>query len=196
MAISSILGIGGVLPSFAKMANGDLGGQILDLTFRDSCLWMQNSSLLASWISLNLPLPVVGFQFQTPDNLELLKYEYTSYPALNKSFVANTFQKKITTLTIIGLRPITRMNPVGLNYLLNQQGISNYIEKYADRGGLWTLNTMWGIITNLVLTELKGIKINETSLGGVGFEFTFEKLQFSNLNSSLSKVSNLAKALF
>lgn len=194
-SVSSVIGIGGVLPNFAKLATGDPGGALLDLVFKDSCLWMQNSTLLHGFVSLDIPLPVVGFQFQTPDNLELLKYEYTTYPALNKSFVANTFQKKTTTLTITGLRPITRFNPVGLNYLLNWQGVSNYIEKYADRGGLWSLNTMWGLITNLVLTELKGVNMNETQMGGVGFEFSFEKLQFSSISSSLDKVSNIAKAL-
>lgn len=191
-SISSVIGIGNVLPNFAKLANGDVGGAILDLAFKDSCLWMQNSTLLASWLSLKVPLPVVGFQFQTPDDLELLKYTYVKYPALNKVAVANSFQKETTTVTITGLRPITRYNPVGLNYILNYQGIKNYIEKYADRGGTFALNTMWGLITDLVLTGVKGVKVDQTDMGGIGFEFTFEKLQFA----SLGLADKAAKSLF
>lgn len=191
-SISSIIGIGNVLPNFAKLANGDAGGAILDLAFKDSCLWMQNSTLLASWISLKIPLPVVGFQFQTPDDLELLKYTYVKYPALNKVAVANSFQKETTTITITGLRPITRFNPVGLNYVLNGLGMKNYIEKYADRGGTFALNTMWGLITDLVLTGVKGVKVDQSQMGGIGFEFSFEKLQFA----SLSTAENAAKSIF
>lgn len=191
-SISSIIGIGNVLPNFAKLANGDAGGAILDLAFKDSCLWMQNSTLLASWISFKIPLPVVGFQFQTPDDLELLKYTYVKYPALNKVAVANSFQKETTTITITGLRPITRYNPVGLNYVLNGMGMKNYIEKYADRGGTFALNTMWGLITDLVLTSVKGVKVDQSQIGGIGFEFSFEKLQFASLGTA----ENAAESIF
>lgn len=194
-SISSVIGIGNVLPNFAKLANGDVGGAILDLAFKDSCLWMQNSTLLASWISFNVPLPVVGFQFQTPDDLELLKYTYVKYPALNKVAVANSFQKETTTVTITGLRPITRYNPVGLNYVLNGMGMKNYIEKYADRGGTFALNTMWGLITDLVLTGVKGVKVDQSQMGGIGFEFSFEKLQFASLGTAENAVKSIFSVL-
>ena len=194
-SMSSIIGIGGILPNFAKLASGDVGGAILDLAFKDSCLWMQNSTLLKSWISASIPLPVVGFQFQTPDNLELLKYTYVKYPALNKVAVANSFQKETTTVTITGLRPITRYNPIGLNYILNWQGMKNYIEKYADRGGMFTLNTMWGLITNLVLTGVNGVKVDQSQMGGIGFEFSFERLQFASLGTAESAVSSVFNVL-
>lgn len=189
--MSNLISMGNVLPSFAKLSRGDLSGALLDLAFKDSCLWMQNSTLLTSWLSFNIPLPVLGFQFQTPDTLELLKYTYVKYPALNKVAVANSFQKETTTITITGLRPITQYNTVGLNYVLNWQGIKNYIQKYADRGGLWSLNTMWGIQTDLVLVSVNGVKLDDTSMGGVGFEFTFEKLNFADTGTALNKVDKL-----
>lgn len=195
-ASSGAIGIGNVLPNLSKMLNGDPAGAILDLVFKDCCLIMQNTSLLTGWTSLDIPFPILGFQFQTPEEIELLKYEYTKYPALNRAFVGNTFQKQSTTVSVVGLRPITRYNPVALNYLLNNIGIKFYIEKYADKGGLWTILTMWGNMTDLVLTDLKGVKVEGTEMGGIGFEFTFEKLQFSSLETMLEKVSNISAALY
>ena len=189
------LRLGNVLPSLGKLSSGDVSGQILDLVFRDACLWMENSSLLFSPLASQIPLPLLGFSFKTPDRLMIAKYEYAKYPYLNKTAVTNSFLKDSGEIEIVGLRPILKENPIALNYSLNNIGVKQYIEKYADRGGLWSLNTMWGLYTNLALVQLEGIKIDNSEMGGVGFKFTFQKINFANIKSVEGQVSSFVSKI-
>lgn len=191
----SALRLGNALPPLGKLSSGDMSGALLDLLFRDACLWMEQSTLLFSSLASPVPLPVLGFTFQTPDNLVLAKYSYAEYPYLNKAAVANSFLKETGEIEVVGLRPIYKENSVALNYALNNIGIKQYIEKYADRGGTWALNTMWGLQTNLVLTQLEGIKVEGSSMGGVGFKFSFKKLNFAKVKSVEESVSSFVSKL-
>lgn len=194
--ISSVFGLGNTMPAMASILKPGANKEeiisgILDLVFRDSALIMKQTGLLFSPNAIStIPLPLLGFSFQTPDEVEILNYEFSEYPYLNRSTVANAFLKAPCTLRCVGLRPIYKENPLLLNYVLNNLSIPFYIERYCDRGGTWALNTMWGYFDDLVLTNLKGIKLNETETGGIGFEFTFKKLQLSNLDTAESLLSN------
>lgn len=186
-------GLGNVMPSLAKIANGGHG--ILDLIFRDNALIMSDSQILAGFSSFNykgiefsVPLPIVGFSFETPKNLNLLKYNYTEYPMINKTMVVNSFIKDMGTISVSGLRPLTRGNNVVLNYSTNQ-ALVKLIEKYCDAGGLWSLNTMWGLYGNLVLTSLSGEETN--GLGGIKFNFEFKRVNFDKIFSSKNLVGQL-----
>lgn len=181
-----IVGIGNVLPSLAKIGNSNTGGAILDLVFRDCALIFSNTKLLINpklgAVGISIPLPIVGFSFNVPEEVGILKYTYTEYPLLNKQVVANSFLKEPIDISVSAVRPIRRNNPIALNYITNQTLIA-LIEKYCDNGGLWTLNTGWGIFTNLALTDLTGIKIGQVAgadTGGIGFSFRLRKMHFDN----------------
>lgn len=196
--MASAISIGNVLPATASLASGNIKKAVLDLAFRDSCLWMQDSTLLFTSIAskISIPFPLLGFSFQTPESFTIAKYSYAKYPYLNKVAVANSFLKEVCPIEITALRPITRTNPLVLNYVLNWQGIKNYVERYADKGGLWSLNTMWGLYTDLALTELSAERDSDKDqMGGVKFRFSFEKLNFDNVSSVGNVVSSLCSKL-
>lgn len=208
--ISKTITIGNIAPAglttlFSKDSNTKfvLTKTILDLMFRDCCVIMQTPSLIFTsmkslesgstgvgvGIGSNLidktGFPLLGFQFQQPKKLELLKYSYSEYPFLNRNVVANAMQKELTTVTLQGLRPVIAGNPVLVNYVVNTLGLNLYIEKYCDFGGLWNINTMWGLRRNYVLESLNGtLPVGE--VGGVGWEFTFKRLNFDSTTMSQS----------
>lgn len=210
-ATKNIIGLGGVMPSaLTNLVNVKGNGYyitmktIVDLFFRDWCVFMATPTLLFTKNKSALStagaslgnvfnslidttgLPLVGFSFQQPSNYEILKYDYTKYPLLNRAVIANNMLKQTTKITLTGLRPITASNPVLLNYMMNTIGLKYYIEKYCDAGGTWWINTLWGARANYVLTELKGTKpVGE--VGGVGWEFTFERLNFDSITTEMAK---------
>lgn len=190
--MANVPAIGNIVPSLASIRKpGAAAKCIMDLVFRDCALIMESSNLLFSPIPLPalVPLPIIGFSFDTPEEIVFAKYTYATYPYLNKAVVANSFIKEVCPLKIRALRPIQRGNPVVANYLLNHTIIRFYIERYADRGGLFALNTMWGYVGNLALKELRGVKVDNSNIGGVGFEFEFERLNFSSI-SVADKITN------
>lgn len=191
------MAIGNFLPSMAMVGKGSTAGAMLDLVLRDCALIMESSNLIFSPrplpYSFLVPFPILGFTFATPDEIIFAKYEYAKYPYLSRAVVANSFIKEVCPLRVRALRPITRSNNVVANYVMNQVLIRKYIERYADRGGLFALNTGWGYIGNLALTEFKGVKIDGSEMGGVGFEFDFERLNFSSLSTASKLVSNALK---
>lgn len=197
------ISIGNVMPSLAAIRRGKGGDAkyvaaktILDLAYRDCALIMEQSGLVFSAMAtFPLPLPILGFSFDTPEEITFAKYTYATYPYLNKAVVANSFIKEVCPLRVKALRPIQKGNPVMENILINQVAIRNYIERYADRGGLFGLNTMWGYVSNLALTEFKGVKAGESHVGGVGFEFSFERLNFGSISKADKIAGSLIKAL-
>lgn len=199
------IGLGNIIPSsLTNITTKGKGGYIatvtvLDLLYRDWCVFLQTPSLLMGGDSSSTGMglgglidttgmPLIGFTFQQPSNFEILKYQFTKFPLLNKAVVANSMIKESTKITLTGLRPITASNPIILNIALNNVGLK-LIEKYADMGGLWWINTMWGARFNYVLTDLKGT-MPVDDIGGVGWEFTFERLNFDSTSSSVKKVDD------
>lgn len=207
-ATKNIIGLGGVMPSaLTNLINVKGNGYyimmktVVDLFFRDWCVFMQQPTLIGIGNAQNVNgaslssvlnrlvdttgIPLVGFSFQQPSSFDILDYEYTKYPFIDRSVIANNMLKKTTKITLQGLRPITAGNPVIINYIMNTLGLNKYIEKYCDMGGLWMIHTMWGTRRNYALTNLRGTKpVGE--VGGVGWEFTFERLNFSDIDSASS----------
>lgn len=190
--------IGNMLPSAEALFSSGARHGILDLVFRDNALVMNYSHLLLPGGELlntiagggvPTPLPIIGFSFEHPSQLNFLKYQYSEYPFLDRAMVANSFVKDVGGVQVRGLRPITRGNPVILNYTMNKLLIK-LIERYADQGGTWTLNTMWGPVSNLVLESLDGVK-EDNATGGVAFDFTFRRICFSDTRGVLGKASSL-----
>lgn len=207
-------GLGNIMPSVAKLNNGGHG--VLDLIFRDCALILSDTKILYADKVQNMankggkfggmlnkvvnalpaiPLPIVGFSFQSPTNLNILKYNYSEYPMFGRLSIVNSMTKEMGEITITGLRPITRGNPIALNYVLNQFALVKLIEAYADAGGLWTLNTMWGTYNNLVLTSLDGVTAEGTSLGGTAFTFSFKRVNFHAIGKQRGLVSGLINKL-
>lgn len=172
-------------------------------------------------VSVSLPIPLIGFEFLAPEEVELLKYSYSEYPYIDKTMLTNAYIKENTKLSIVGVRPITHMpngnhsidkndssksarnvaainnastSVVG-NYISNELILST-LQAYCDRGGTFTVLTMWGQINNLVLERLSGIKLEggQNQFAGQGYKFEFKRVQFpkksnQGIRNTLSKLT-------
>lgn len=182
--------LGTQLPSLSQ-ATSDPTGAILDLVFNDGALLMQNLSIVGSYFSSVETLPIIGFTFKQPSRVEFLKYRYAEYPYLNKNVVANAFCKEPCNIQIQALRPISRGNGIATNYATSY-ALRAFIETYCDKGGLWTLNTMWGLVTDLALESLSG-EPTEQGMGGVVWTFEFKRLLFSSSSTTDRAISDTLK---
>lgn len=213
------IGIGNILPSGltslmssrSAKSNGKYIAlkSVMDLFFTDWCVWMQNPDIILTssvtssggygtatqgFIKNSLVLPLIGFTFQPPQGMEILKYSYSEYPYLNQAVIANNMQKEPTQITMRALRPITLGNNIMTNFVVNWVGIKYYIEKYCDYGGLWTIITQWGVRSNYLLTDLKGT-MPVGNQAGVGFEFTFKRYNFDSYTMAQAKSDTLTSIL-
>lgn len=187
----AILSVGNVAPSL--YGNQSAAHKVLDLVFTDSALLLQNLEILwGANYKFGIPLPLLGFSFKTPSQVEFLKYQYAEYPYLNKNVVANSAVKQPTNIQITAYRPIYSGNGILTNYALNT-ALRVGIEYYCDKGGLFTLNTMWGLITNLALESLSG-EPTENEMGGVVWDFTLRRLLFSSNSTTNSKSQSIKNA--
>lgn len=148
---------------------------------------------VASVVSTAVALPLLGFAYDNPSSMEILKYSYSEYPYLNKSLIVNSYLKENTRFSIRAYKAITPNNTIALNLISNEQ-IYTQLKSYCDYGGTFKLMTLWGTFNNLVLESLNAIYPNDNEVGGVGFEFHFLKPNFDNTNSS-SVVSGLINSL-
>lgn len=188
--------LGAVTPS---VKGGSLG--LLDLTYRNNALLL-NEGLSMGLSSLggnasglpSVPLPLLGFNYEHPSSIELLKYSYSTYPYLNKSLIINSYLKENTKFAIRAYKAITADNGVIVNIAANELMFQS-LQGYCDKGGTFTLMTMWGAFSNLVLEELNGIPPEGNQVGGCGFEFVFQRMNFSKglaeqvMNSAVSSLS-------
>lgn len=164
------------------------------LAFRDMVVWLNNSLAIFKYnAAVSIPLPLVGFTFEMPNQLELLKYSYSSNPYLNKAQITTSYIKETTSIVVRAKRPITRYNKVPTNIATNI-ALMKAIEAYCDNGGTFTMLTPYGIIKNLALVSLRvpeASTSNETY--GINLEFEFQKINVSNKRSSIlsSAISKL-----
>ena len=142
-------------------------------------------------VSSVVALTLLGFVYDNPSSMELLKYSYSEYPYLNKSLIVNSYLKENTRFTIRAYKAITPDNTIPINYIYNEQ-IYSQLKNYCDYGGTFTLMTLWGSFSNLVLESLNSVYPEGSEVGGVGFEFNFLKPNFDGSSSSgiVSKAIN------
>lgn len=155
--------------------------------FALDAVYAKNAILLADLTRLfglgaSIPLPIVGFTYENPSEMELLKYEYSEYPYLNKTLITNSYTKQNTKLTIRSWRAITSVNGIVTNLALNE-ALFYGIEAYCDRGGTFTIMTMWGTYKNFVLENLAIIPQEGNQVAGIGFEWRFKRIPFDTANA-------------
>lgn len=176
----------------AKNAWGAMKEPVMDLTSNNiksslDIIYRYNALLLSDLgrvggLSFSTPIPVVGFVYENPSTLEMLKYEYSEYPFLNKTLITNSYTKQNTRFAIRSYRAITAYNGIATNIALNE-ALYYGIEYYCDRGGTFKLLTMWGAFSNLVLESLQIIPPSGNEVGGIGFEWHFRKIPFDTKNA-------------
>lgn len=154
----------------------------LDYIYRHNALLLSDVVYITGLGNASIPLPIVGFVYENPHALEMLKYEYSEYPYLNKTLITNSYTKQNTKFSLRSYRAITSNNGVATNIALNE-ALYYGIEYYCDRGGTFKMLTMWGAFSNLVLESLQIVQAGDNQLGGIGFEWQFRKIPFDTTNA-------------
>ena len=150
---------------------------------------------------ISVPLPLVGLTYAPPREVELLKFSYSEYPYMDKSVVVNSYKQEPTKFSIIAYRPLSVLpvdikkgdsaiqsgNNVIVNFVANEVAY-NILQLYARFGGTFSLVTQWGIVTNLLIEDLKGITIDSKTMGGEAFLFEFKRVLFAkDIKGTLEK---------
>lgn len=162
----------------------------LDTIYRYNALLLSDLKTIGG-LPFNAPIPIVGFVYENPSTLEMLKYEYSEYPFLNKTLITNSYTKQNTRFSIRSYRAITAYNGIATNIALNE-ALYYGIEYYCDRGGTFKLLTMWGAFSNLVLESLQIIPPSGNEVGGIGFEWHFRKIPFDTTNAENIQSANVS----
>lgn len=174
-----------------------VGIKILDELFQKNAILLNDTLTILTGgtnlnalggLGINLPLPLLGFEFKTPQELQLLKYNYSEYPYVDKTLITNAYLRENTSISIIGYRPITyngggnvvnNLSSSVLGIYITNELIVSTLKIYCDKGGTFSLLTLWGQIQNLVLEELAGVPLEaENALGGQAFLFRFKQINF------------------
>lgn len=163
-SLASVLGLNGIQAQEPSLV-------VLDMVLGRSAIILNDVGTILG-TGADIPIPLVGLQYQIPERVELLKYKASKYPALNRQVVSNTLIKEERRFSIVGIRGYTRFNNAITGFALNE-ATRKILEEYADNGGTFTIVTMWGVIKNCIMERLDGVKIHDKDIGGQGFEFGF-----------------------
>lgn len=165
------------------------------LAFKDMAIWLQNSLTAFKFnANVSIPLPLVGFTYEVPSQLELLRYSYSQSPYLNKMQVSTSYIKETTTIVVRAKKVITNINTIPVNITTNM-ALVKALELYCDNGGLFTMLTPYGILTNMALVNLRTFEpTTQNEAYGINFEFEFMKINVSRrsgniLSKAISKLS-------
>lgn len=183
-----------ILGSSIPSIGSSLNRQLLELIFKRNAILLNDPSALMSTGSSMIDgaldavgsvvgLPLLGFVYETPEVAELLKFSYSEYPYLNRMQIVNSYMAENTQFRVKAYKALTPNTSVLINYTTNEL-IYSQLKKYCTNGGTFTLTTLWGAYTNLVLESLNGIAI-EGQLGGIGFEFNFKKVGFTMASGNM-----------
>lgn len=190
-AIGKLINLNGIQTS-------GLNFEILDFVFGRNCILLDNLNLVFG-IGPNIPCPLLGFQYETPEFIELLNFSYSEYPFLDRTALINAYMKNNTRFKFKAYRAITTENSFVINYALNE-AIYKILDNYVLNGGTFRVVTAWGSFSNLLLEKFSGFRNSDTDIGGQGFQFEFVRVNMqtqeiqektntylSNIDSGVSK---------
>lgn len=185
---------------------GKAGYAALDLAYRHNALLLNNpekaggltglaGGLINDLTGISIPLPILGFVYENPTEMEWFNYTYSEYPYLNSSNIINAMIRNNTSITLRAYRCINDTNGVITNIAANET-LYNMLEGYTMNGGTFKMLSLWGVFDNLVIESLKIVPAEDNQVGGTGFEFTFKKLNIVEgggnlIQKAISKLSGI-----
>lgn len=140
-----------------------------------------NDILLIFRIGKTEPIPLMGFYYSYEGDIEMLRYEWGENIYLNKQMLALAPIKQNTSFSLLLTNPINKALRFHTLPAWNE-GIIQGLEYYMDRGGTFTVLTMWGTRTTCVAESVTGVA-NGNSPNGTQFRVQFKKLNLA-LNQS------------
>lgn len=173
---------------------------LLDDLFSYNAVWLQNAIEIANIPFLsqnellkNIPLPLIGFAYKLTGDVQLLSYEWSQYPFLSKQMITNSGMKQQTRFSLDVYSVLSNTNPVALN-LLKITALVSIIDNYVARGGLFTVLTMYGFITDCVLESITGLSDGEM-LDGTHLRFNFIKPNIDSTAAVTKQLSDLVSSI-
>lgn len=163
-----------------------VSNKILDFVYGKNCILLRDVGLIFG-IGTGIPMPLIGFEYEMPERIHLLSFSYSEYPYTNRTALINAYFRNNTRFSLRANKPITRANTFPVNYAINE-ALYSVLEKYAQNGGIFTVLTPWGALSNCLLKDFYGIKGGDREMGGQGFLFEFEKTNIPS--ESIQKTQN------
>jgi hypothetical protein len=168
--------------------------QILDSLYSGGAVILENATeiLTGKKPLIDAGIPLIGFSYKPESGLELLKYQWSQYPYLNKQKLTFSAVKQATDFSVSVISPITTDGPVIVTIALRELLIK-LLEKYCNAGGMFTVLTLWGTQRHCVLTGLDGIGADGT-MDGTLFKMSFNKPNFDLTGADASMSDFMTKA--
>lgn len=206
------------LPSMANIEY-----QTVKETFNNYALWLNNITMAGTFNpKVTLPLPIIGFTYESPYEQELLSYKYAESPYLSKAAITTSVIKEPISISIRANRVLVPYNKrlfkqtdsalvvdtnaienthinqlvpntLSMNILANM-GINLLLEKYCDNGGLFTLITPYKTYTNLALVKLRAFDHGGNQPYGIGYDFTFKEVIVASIKNK-AKINKMIEGL-
>lgn len=175
--------------------------EILDNIYSHNAIWLQDAQTLLNIPSFNLfgglitgiPLPLIGFSYRLNGEIELISYEWSEYPYLSKQIITNAGMKQPTKFSVDVYSVLTAKNPVSIN-LLKLGILKKTLEYYLAKGGLFTVLTLFGNISDCVLEKVTGIS-GDDSIDGTHLRFSFSKPNIDNTSEVTQQVTDMINKL-
>lgn len=152
-----------------------IGYELLDARYSKTAVILENVTEVFKGSLPSLPsigVPLVGFEYKPDGGIELLKFRPSQYPYLNKAKLTFASVKDATDFSVTVINAITPDGPLALQ-LAKRLALVTLLDKYCSRGGMFTVNTLWGTKTHCVLTGLDGIA--GEAMDGVLFKMSFNQ---------------------
>lgn len=150
---------------------------VLDLVYRDAALVLVDAGTILGGI--NMPVPLVGFVYESPSSYTLLRYQYAEHPYLNRQSIVSGYVKENTELMINSHVALTSNKGI-LQAIAINKALLTIVEKYCDQGGRFGLINVYDTFaSNLVLQDLKIVPSRSGRIDEIALEWTFKKLLFS-----------------
>lgn len=173
---------------------------MLDDIFSNTAVWLQNAIELSNMpvlsqnnLTKSIPLPLIGFAYKPAGEIELISYEWSQYPYLSKTIMTNAGVKQMTRFAVDVYSVLTPENTVAIN-LLKISSLTFLLDNYVAKGGLFTILTMFGPITDCVLEKITGISDGEM-VDGTHLRFNFLKPNIEKAQTVTQQVTDLISTI-
>ena len=170
------------------------GFQLLDSLYSSGAVILENATeiLTGKKAPIDAGLPLIGFSYKPESGLELLKYQWSQYPYLNKQRLTFSAVKQATDFSVSVVSPIAAGGNEVIPALVKRELLIKLLEKYCDAGGMFTVLTLWGTRTHCVLTGIDGV--SGDGMDGTLFKMSFNKPNFDLTGADASMSDFMKKA--
>lgn len=168
--------------------------EILDAIYSNGAVILEDATeiLTGKRPALNIGIPLIGFYYKPDSGMSLLKYEWSQYPYLNKQMLTHAAVKQMTPFSVTVANPIGPNGGLLASNIVARELLVKLLEKYADRGGRFTVITLWGTRKHCLLADLEGI--SGDTMDGTLFKMHFVRPNFDMTLASQQMSDFMSKA--